>query len=67
MTIDKAVFAFAGIMIVLTVALSQYHSPNWLWFTAFIGVNIFQSVFTGFCPLVNILKKAGVKPGQAFS
>ena len=67
MTIDKAVFAFAGTMIVLTVALSQIHSPNWLWFTAFIGVNIFQSAFTGLCPLVNILKKMGVKPGQAFS
>ena len=67
MTIDKAIFAFAGIMILLTVGLSQVHSPNWLWFTAFIGVNIFQSAFTGLCPLVNILKKIGVKPGQAFS
>ncbi len=67
MTIDKAIFAFAGIMIVLTVALSHYHSPNWLWFTAFIGVNIFQSAFTGLCPLVTILKKLGIKPGQAFS
>jgi hypothetical protein len=66
MTIDKVVFAFAGTMILLSVVLSQYHSPNWLWFTAFVGLNIFQSAFTGLCPLVTILKKLGVKPGQAF-
>lgn len=66
MTIDKIIFAFAGVMILLSVALSQYHSANWLWFTAFIGINIFQSAFTGLCPLATILKKIGFKPGQAF-
>lgn len=66
MTIDKVVFAFAGTMILLSVALSQYHSLNWLWFTAFVGINLFQSAFSGLCPLVVILKKLGFKPGQAF-
>ncbi|MCW8910421.1 MAG: DUF2892 domain-containing protein [Gammaproteobacteria bacterium] len=67
MTIDRAVMAFAGLMILLSVALSQFHSINWLWFTAFVGVNVLQSAFTGFCPLANILKAIGVKPGQAFN
>ena len=67
MTIDRFVMAFAGTMILLSLVLSQVHSVNWLWFTAFVGANILQSAFTGFCPLAIILKKAGVKPGQAFS
>lgn len=67
MTIDKFVMAFAGLMILLSLVLSQYHSVNWLWFTAFVGINVLQSAFTGFCPLAMILKKAGVSPGQAFS
>ena len=66
MTIDKAIFAFAGIMIILTVALSQYHSTNWLWFTAFVGANLLQSSLTGFCPAAIIFKKLGAKPGVAF-
>jgi len=67
MTIDRFVMAFAGIMILLTLALSQLHSVNWLWFTAFVGANILQSAFTGFCPLAKILKSIGIKPGQAFN
>ncbi len=67
MTIDRVVMAFAGIVILASVILSQLHSVDWLWLTAFVGVNILQSAFTGFCPLANILKKMGVKPGQAFS
>ncbi len=67
MTIDRFVMAFAGAMILLSLGLSQIHSPYWLWFTAFVGVNVLQSAFTGFCPLATILKKLGVKPGQAFS
>ena len=66
MTIERMVFAFAGTMILLTLALSHYHSPNWLWFTAFIGANMLQTAFTGFCPLATILKKAGKKAGPAF-
>ncbi len=67
MTIDRVVMAFAGVVILASLALSQLHSANWLWLTAFVGVNVLQSAFTSFCPLATILKKLGVKPGQAFS
>jgi hypothetical protein len=66
MSIDRFVLAFAGLMIVLSLLLSIYSSPYWLWFTAFVGANLFQSAFTGFCPLALILKKMGVRPGAAF-
>lgn len=67
MTIDKYVMAFAGLMILFSLVMSQYHSINWLWFTAFVGFNVFQSGLTGICPLAMILKKVGIKPGVAFS
>jgi len=67
MTIDRVVMAFAGVVILLSVGLSQLHSINWLWLTAFVGINVLQSAFTRFCPLATILKKMGVTPGQAFS
>ncbi len=41
-------------------------SPYWFWFTAFVGANLFQSSFTGFCPMAVILRKLGVQPGAAF-
>ena len=66
MSIDRIVFAVAGAFILISLGLSQYHSINWLWFTAFVGANLFQSAFTGFCPMAIILKKFGVKPGCAF-
>lgn len=67
MSIDRFVMAFAGAMVLLSLALSQLHSVYWLWFTAFVGANVLQSAFTGFCPLATILKKVGMKPGQAFN
>lgn len=67
MSVDRLVFAFAGIFILASLALSQVHNINWLWFTAFVGANMLQAAFTGFCPLAMILKKIGAKPGQAFS
>jgi len=67
MSIDRIVMAFAGFMILFSVAMSQLHNVNWLWFTVFVGANIMQSSFTGFCPLATILKKIGVKPGVAFN
>lgn len=67
MSIDRFVLAFAGIVILASLGLSVVHSQNWLWLTAFVGANLFQSAFTGFCPLAIILKKIGLKPGQAFS
>jgi hypothetical protein len=67
MNIERFVLAFAGFMIVLSVVMSQLHSIYWLGFTAFIGLNMFQSAFTGFCPLAKILKSFGRKTGPAFS
>ena len=67
MSIDRIVLAVAGSFIVLSVILSQVHHVYWLFFTAFVGLNLLQSAFTGFCPLASILKAVGVKPGQAFS
>jgi hypothetical protein len=66
MSIDRIVFASAGSFILISLLLAHYHSPNWLWFTAFVGANLLQSAFTGFCPLAIILKKLGCKSGCAF-
>ncbi|NBD95664.1 MAG: DUF2892 domain-containing protein [Gammaproteobacteria bacterium] len=67
MNIDRLVFAFAGFMILLSVALSQLHSVYWLLLTGFVGLNMLQAAFTGFCPLARILKSMGKQPGQAFN
>ncbi len=66
MSIDRVVLAFAGTVILVSLLLAVYHNQNWLWLTAFVGANLLQSAFTGFCPLAMILKKMGVKPGEAF-
>jgi len=66
MSIDRVVMAFAGSVILLSLVLSQLHHVYWLFLTAFVGFNLLQSAFTGFCPLAIILKKLGVAPGQAF-
>jgi hypothetical protein len=70
MTIESWVRAFAGSFVLLSLALGApgsplFHSTYWLWFTAFVGANLLQSSFTGFCPLVTILKKLGVRPSAA--
>ncbi|SEO92035.1 Protein of unknown function [Salinihabitans flavidus] len=66
MTIDRAVMCFAGFMILLSVALTVWVSPLWMWLTVFIGANLIQSSFTGFCPAATIFRKFGVKGGCAF-
>jgi hypothetical protein len=66
MTIERWVMAVAGAFIFISVNLAVFHSINWLWFTGFVGLNLFQSAFTGFCPLAVILKRFGVKSGCAF-
>ena len=66
MSIDRFVLAFAGLMILVSLLLGVLVSPYWFWFTAFVGANLFQSAFTGFCPLALILKRIGVRPGAAF-
>ena len=70
MTIESWVRAFAGSFVLLSLVLGApgsplFHSIHWLWFTAFVGANLLQSSVTGFCPLVNILKKLGVRPSAA--
>ena len=67
MSIDRVVLAFAGFVVLASLGLSIVHHQNWLWLTAFVGANLFQAAFTGFCPLALILKKVGLRPGQAFS
>lgn len=67
MNIDRFVMAFAGSIVLVSLALSQWHSPNWLWLTTFVGINMLQASFTRFCPLARILKKLGIQPGSAFS
>ncbi len=67
MSIDRIVLAVAGLFVFVSVTLGVYHHPYWFFFTAFVGINLFQSAFTGFCPLATILKKLGKQPGQAFN
>jgi hypothetical protein len=67
MTIDRAVLAMAGTMILLSLLLAQFVSPLWLWLTAFVGANLLQSAFTGFCPAAIVFRKLGLKAGCAFS
>ena len=66
MNIDRIVFAFAGTVILVSLALAAMVNANWLWLTAFVGANLFQSAFTGFCPLAVFAKRFGAKSGQAF-
>lgn len=66
MNIDRLVFAVAGFFIIISLLLGYYVSPYWYFFTGFVGLNMFQAAFTGFCPLAKILKAAGVEPGSAF-
>ncbi|MCP3850732.1 MAG: DUF2892 domain-containing protein [Gammaproteobacteria bacterium] len=61
MTIEKSITAMAGFFVTLSVLLAVYHNINWLWFTGFVGLNLFQSSFTGFCPAAMIFKLLGVK------
>ena len=66
MTLDRMVLAIARCFILISLLLSLVHSHYWLWFTAFVGANLLQSSFTGFCPLAIILKFFGIKEGAAF-
>ena len=66
MNLDRAVMAFAGVMILLSAALVYFVSPWWLLFTAFIGLNLLQASFTGFCPAAMIFRKLGLDTGCAF-
>ena len=66
MTLDRAVLAFAGTMVLLSAALVYWVSDWWLLLTAFVGLNMLQSAFTGFCPAAMMFKKLGFRPGPAY-
>jgi len=66
MSIDRAIMAFAGMMILLSLALSHWLGPYWLLLTTFVGLNLLQAAFTGFCPVAILLKRLGFQPGCAF-
>ena len=66
MTLDRSVLLFAGCMVLLSVLLTSFVSPLFVWFTVFIGLNLMQSSFTGFCPAATVFRWFGVKKGCAF-
>jgi hypothetical protein len=59
--VERYLRGIAGFFVLLSVLLAHYHSPYWLWFTAFVGLNLLQSAFTNWCPMMAILRKLGVK------
>jgi hypothetical protein len=61
MTVEPMLRLIAGAFVVASVLAGMYVHPGFLWFTAFVGLNLFQSSFTGWCPMMAILRKAGVK------
>lgn len=67
MSIDRVVMAFAGTVILVSLGLGLTLNPWWFALTGFVGANLFQAAFTGFCPLAIVLKRLGVRPGQAFA
>lgn len=66
MNLDRAVLAFAGCVVLLSVVLTCLVSPYWLLLTAFAGLNMLQASFTGFCPAATVFKSLGCKTGEAF-
>jgi len=66
MSIDRAVMAFAGGLVLISLVLAITLSPLWLWLTAFVGANLLQASFTGFCPAAMLFRKLGAKTGAAF-
>lgn len=66
MSIDRFVIGFAGSIVLVSLVLAHFVSPQWLWLTAFAGANLLQSSFTGFCPLAIALKRLGLPAGHAF-
>ncbi|CAN5210404.1 DUF2892 domain-containing protein [soil metagenome] len=65
MSLERAVMAFAGVMVLISIALTQLVSPMWWLLTAFVGLNLLQSAFTGFCPAAMVMRRFGVGKGVA--
>lgn len=66
MSIDRAVFVFAGLVVLASVVLAHFVSPWWILLAVFAGLNMIQAAFTGFCPAAMVFKKLGLKAGPAF-
>jgi hypothetical protein len=64
MTLERTIRLIAGTFVLLSLALSQMHSVYWLWFTAFVGANLFQSALTRWCLMEDLLRKLGVPEGR---
>jgi len=61
MTVERGLRLMAGVMVLLSLALAHYSSPNWFWLTVFVGLNLLQSAFTNWCPGMMILRALGLK------
>jgi hypothetical protein len=66
MSLDRAVLAFAGTMVLVSLALTHFVHPGFVWLTVFVGANLIQSAFTGICPAAMLFKKIGIRSGTAF-
>ena len=66
MNVDRAVMMFAGVMILLSLALTRWVHPGWVWLTVFVGLNLFQASITGFCPAAWAFRRLGLATGTAF-
>ena len=67
MTLDRAVQAFGGMMVLISVALTHFVHPNFVWLTVFVGANLFQSAFTGVCPAAMVMSRLGIGRGDGAS
>jgi hypothetical protein len=61
MSLERSVEAFAGFMVLLSVVLTVLVHPGFIWLTVFVGANLFQQAFTGFCPATIVIRKFGIK------
>lgn len=61
MSLERTIMAFAGLMVLLSLALTYFVHPYFAWLTAFVGANLFQSAFTGFCPVGTLMHKVGIR------
>jgi hypothetical protein len=66
MSLDRAVMMFAGLMVLVSIALTHWVHPAWVWLTVFVGLNLVQASITGFCPAAMLFRRLGVRPGTAF-
>jgi hypothetical protein len=65
MTVEGALRLMAGLVILISLGLAHYHSQNWLWLTAFVGLNLLQSAFTNWCPAMTVFRALGLKDSSS--